>query len=422
MRTILILLIIFCFVDLKTLFSQNDSTTLDKQSYYYFLKDDYKNLKEVVQKQQTLGADSYYSRLRLGILAYNKQQYADAYKNFERALELNDTDTICNEYLYYCYLFSGRQSDAFAFLGQLKNKQKNRHLKSLSGYGLSDIHAGFSYSKGDTILSANNILNYQAIENTRVVFLGLEHYFSSKLRSKFGYTNLRKEGRFYSNLSPSGFNTSIVQNQIYSKITGNILNKIELFSFLHLAFYDESKKEKQKRGASKETSNEAVFGLGVSKNLWKLRFTGNLSLSNFGNSKQYRGEFGITYLPFGNLNLYSVSNLMCQRDSKWGNSYHISQNLGFKITRFFWFEFGIAGGNSFLYTFNNGALLNNSYQIPSLNIYSNIIVLLGQHCKITLSPYHTRYSLYSFDLNQNSKQDRKYSNFKGIAITLSYKK
>ncbi|KAB2871302.1 MAG: hypothetical protein F9K37_03710, partial [Bacteroidales bacterium] len=96
MRTILVLI----FISISILgYSQTDFISLDKQNFDYYLKGDYKNLKQTAKKQFELGMDYYYLRMRLGILAYNNQRYASAYKHFQKAITFFNSDTISREYI-----------------------------------------------------------------------------------------------------------------------------------------------------------------------------------------------------------------------------------------------------------------------------------------------------------------------------------
>lgn len=105
--------------------AQTDFNTLDKKSYDYYIKGDYKNLKKTADSMFSQGIDYYYLRMRLGILAYNKQQYSDALRHFTKALEFNSSDTISREYIYSSYLFSGRKADANLYLESIPRDNKN---------------------------------------------------------------------------------------------------------------------------------------------------------------------------------------------------------------------------------------------------------------------------------------------------------
>lgn len=421
MRTILV----FIFISISILgYSQTDFISLDKQSYDYYLKGDYKNLKQTAKKQLELGMDYYYLRMRLGILAYNNHRYANSYKHFQKALTYNNSDTIIREYIYYSYLFAGRKADAGLYLERLSHNQKNKHLKSLKSDGFSNFHSGINYTSNDATLYTSNPLTYEAIENSLSIYAGFETYFNNKAKLNLGYTNFRKTGTFYSSANTSGDYKTFKQNQLYAKLGILTYPGFEFFGYGHTAFYTEESAQTTFGGrrSSAQIFTESTFGLGLTKNLWKLRFSSNGSFSKFGGSNQFRGEANVTYLPFGNLNFYTTTSGMFQNDKNWGTTYQIGQDIGFKAFKFLWIEAGVTSGNSFLYSRNQGAIINNSFLIPSLSLYGNAILMLGNHFSLSITPSYSKNTLYSWDTTNYIRSNKVNSTSTGFSFTLTYKK
>ncbi len=124
MRSLLIVISLLLVLS-ADLIGQTDFLTLDRETYDLYLKGDYKNLKNIGEKMILQGMDYYYLRMRMGILAYNNEQYPEAFKHFSKAISFNSGDTISREYMYYCYLFSGRKDDANIFLESTPYDEKN---------------------------------------------------------------------------------------------------------------------------------------------------------------------------------------------------------------------------------------------------------------------------------------------------------
>jgi tetratricopeptide (TPR) repeat protein len=107
--------------------------------------------------------DYFYLRLRLGEAYYYKQNYAAAIKHFENALKNNSGDTSTQEFLYYSYLFSGRENDA-RFLGtkMTDDTKKTVHLKK--DISLKNIYfeTGPSFSNN---INKNENINLKGTEN-----------------------------------------------------------------------------------------------------------------------------------------------------------------------------------------------------------------------------------------------------------------
>ncbi len=107
-----ILLLVLIFPGFLAAQQENYNATVDAKTYDYFIKSDWKNLRETGYSAINSGIDFYYLRLRMGISYYNAENYMSAIPHFEKALYFRNKDTLTLEYLYYSYLFSGLQSDA----------------------------------------------------------------------------------------------------------------------------------------------------------------------------------------------------------------------------------------------------------------------------------------------------------------------
>lgn len=422
MRTILIFTALFFEITFKLL-AQNDFPTLDKQTYEYYLKGDYKNLMITGNKMLSQGIDYYYLRMRMGILAYNRQQYPSAVKHFTKALEFNSLDTTSKEYIYYGYLFSGRKDDADHYLASIPVGIRSKALKLIENTGLSNVFLSSSASGYDEVLFSTNNLYYEALRSSYSISTGLEYYVTDRLKGTFAYSGYRKSGTEYSSSTPSGTNLSFSQNQVYANLSLLLYPGWELSGFGHLAFYSD-KNVLPQSGFGKQKSKTATDytgGIGISKNWWKIRTRVSVSYSNFGNSEQLRGEGYLTYLPFGNLNLYLTSGGMYQNDRNWGVSYQVNQEIGFKVLKFLWLESGVVKGNSFLYTRNQGLLMNNSYLIPTINIYGNFIFLIGSHINLAVTPYYNKNEMYSWNLSTYNRANKQLVDSFGGNIKLTYK-
>jgi hypothetical protein len=422
MRIILIIPVILLFFS-ADLYAQNDFVTLDKRTYDLFIRGDYENLKKTADTIFSKGKDYYYLRLRLGILSFNKQLYSSSLEHFSKAAEFNPGDTVSGSYIYYSYLYSGRKADADLYLKSIPRGNKTRELKSINMSGISEIFTGFSASENDVYLYRINRFFYESIKNSLSISAGFESLFSGRFKGTFALTNYRKTGTVYSPTNYTGTGLNISQNQVYAKLAGYVFPGWEFSGFSHILFYTDTFSPAQ-TGAGSSTNKskiEYLAGVGSSKNGWKIRTGASISLSNFSNSNQIRGEVYLTYLPLGNLNVYLTSGGMFQADKNWGPTYQVNQEAGFKITKFLWLETGIIYGNSFLYTRNEGYVVNNSFQIPTITIYENIIIVPGKKVSITATPFFARIETYSWNLNDYTKTNKLSFNSFGGTIKFVYK-
>jgi len=304
MRFILVILFI---VSATNLFSQNDFVALDKQTYDYYLRGDYKNLKTTGNKMLAKGIDYYYLRVRMGILAFNKQRYSEAAKHFSKAASVNSMDTISREYNYFSYIYSGRRADANIYLESIPWEKRNNTLRKINPSKISDFYVGLSVVGYDVTLYDTRTNYYEALENSVSANTGFETYFSKNFKGNFAYSFFKKNGTVYSSTNSTGSKIDFSQNQFYAKVTGCAINGWEFSGFSHLAFYTDGTTvatQGNRQSSVKQIYNEYLVGAGIAKNGWRIRTGVNASLSNFGKSPQVRGEGYLTYLPFGNLNLY----------------------------------------------------------------------------------------------------------------------
>lgn len=417
--TIGVLVLVFS----ANLSAQKDFLTLDKQTYDYYIKGDYEKLKKTADTMISQGIDYYYLRMRLGILAYNRHLYSIASGNFTRALEFNSLDTISREYIYNSFLFSGRKYDAYLYLRSIPIDKKNITLRSYGNPVSSEFYFGSSVVGNDVVLYSTNSLNYEAVKSSFSINAGFQTYFLNRFRGTFAYTNYRKYGTVYSPSNSFGEDINFNQNQIYFKLTGPVIQGLDFSAFGHVAFYNEviTPGPPGNRRLTNQTSTEYLGGAGISTSGWKIRTGANVSFSNFSNSNQVRGEGYLTWLPLGNINFYLTSGGMYQTDINWGNTYQFNQEIGFKVLKFLWVESGVIKGNSFLYARNQGSAMNNSFQIPAITVYGNIIILPNKHISIVITPFYTENNIYFWDLNAFSRTNKLYINTIGCSIKLIYK-
>lgn len=420
MRFILVFVLVLF---INRISAQDDFTKLDLQTYDYYLKGDFRSLEKTGKVMISKGMDYYYLRMRLGITSFNKERYSKAFKHFTKALQFNLLDTISQGYIYDTYQLSGRRNDAELYLESIPLDKRNSFLKSIENNGLTEVYVGSTAIGYDQMLYTSNSLYYESTKTSLGVYAGFENSFSSNFKGEFGYTYYGKTGISYSAAKPTGVNLNFKQNQVYAKLTGLSKYGWEFAGFGQAVFYSNGATQSSigNRRAASQLKKEFIGGIGLSKNGWNIRAGSNFSYSNFGGSIQIRGEGYITYLPFGNLNLYLTTGGMIQSDKNWGSTYQANGMVGFKTFNFLWVEAGMTKGNSFLSAIEQGVLLNNSFQVPAITAYANFIVLLGKHYSVSVTPIFSQTRMYSYDLNNYTRIDKQTLNGYGCSMKLIYK-
>lgn len=420
MRTIIVIASVLVLT--YKLSAQTDFASLDRLNYQYFLGKDYKNLKRTAKEILNQGNDYYYLRMRLGILAYENQRYAYAYRNFTRAKQQNPFDTVTNEYLYYCYLLAGRQADALQFLRTLSENDKSSHLKTLPMAKAPELILSYSYTGYDVKKYQTNPSSFEAIENLAVLNAGLAFNFSERANGFFQYSNTSKVATFYSPSYPSGNYDTYKQNQFYFSYKSLITQGFEFSGYTHWVFFTDVSNVSTygRRSSSLNLSTESLFGLNFTLIGWYLRGGINFNYSNFAKSNQFATEAYITYFPFSNLNLYSTVSGFYQLDKNWGDTYQSNFDVGFKVFKYLWVESGMMIGNSFLYSRNFGTELNNSFIIPSKSFYGSLVIPAKKFF-LRVGGHYSEINNYSWDLVNYTKTSKLVLNAFGINATLTIK-
>ncbi len=91
-----------------------DYPVVESRSVDLFLKKQWAELEKFGNQALEAGVDYYALRYRIGVAQYEQKKYWNSARNFEAALNYNAADPWSLEYLYYSYLFTGRDGAAQA--------------------------------------------------------------------------------------------------------------------------------------------------------------------------------------------------------------------------------------------------------------------------------------------------------------------
>jgi tetratricopeptide (TPR) repeat protein len=122
----LVLIFILVSFSWQNLSQELSYAVADSLSYSFYLNNKYLKIKRLARKSQRSGIDFFYLRTRVGILAFNKERFGKALKQFEKAHDMYPTDTIVTLYLYYTYLGLNQIENADNFAGKLPDETKEK--------------------------------------------------------------------------------------------------------------------------------------------------------------------------------------------------------------------------------------------------------------------------------------------------------
>jgi hypothetical protein len=348
--------------------------------------------------------DFFYLRLRAGVAYYRKKDYLSAIKHLEKAFQYNPSDILTMEYLYYAYLFSGRESDMLALVSVMPAKLKTKlqvndkffyGLYTEGGYVYNSDH---SFRKITNINSQQNIYYAQKIINDEKYYnLNLKHHLSKNVKIFHGYNYITVSGikRIYEQLKEEqDYNLVSTQNEYYVNVNFNAGKGFDFTAATHyLRVKDEDVTINYSKSVpviekTKTTANDFVTLLSITKYSGHFKFGLINSFSNLNKATQYQNTAEIVFYPFGNLNLYTVTDASMLSNREWGSKMKrygvIDQKLGFKTFDFLWVEAGYTFGNIFNYNESNAFIVLNNTEKMSNRVSINLISPISRYFEISL--------------------------------------
>ena len=409
---VIILLFVFIFLSTQNQsFSQTkkEFDDADKLTYEFYLKQNWDKVIEAGNDAIKNNIDFYLLRMRIGIAYYSKDNYMSAVEHFEKALEFVKKDTVAMEYLYYSYLFSGRESDAnlFAetFSFNLKSKIKYKNPEFFSG---AYTEGGYTFNSGYDDLKNTNIFGLPGTFGTQKILKGyrynnisLIHRIGNRVRIFQGYNNIginyTQQFNPHFNLfldSLKEFDVNTNQNEYYINANVNLgegFNLLGAFHFQNVKFQNMNVvldttvfPPRPNYLMAENTLNESVIFISLSKYFSHFVFTMNTSYSNLNNGKQMQNGFTGVYYPLGNLNLYFISdfNYISSKDigiENFENNWVVTGKGGFKLSEPVWLEGSFTYGDIKNYNESNAFIVYNNTEVIKRRFEFDIIWLINKN-------------------------------------------
>lgn len=379
------LLLILCVGVNISLFAQKvlSAADIDQLSYEEFQQRKFNELKLTVEDAGSNGIDFYYLRLRAGILAYDKKKYEYAIPQFKKALEFFPADTLSKEYLYYAYLFSDRKEMAndFAsnqdkdFQQKVGYKKKPFDFIGIDGGAMitnnipsnrnNSFKSGTNPGKAERILNGNlyfgDVFFQNTIKNRLHIYNSFSVFSTSSLYQIEVVTptkpNFRAEKEFVNLNYQYNLGLSYVTKKEWLIALGFGYYRVKGNSFTAL----EPDVLNNRIPIAQDTTkiNSFLGSVTVSKRFKYVKPYLQLSLSNLNALTQIQAGGGLTYYPLGNFNFYGTTSATYLKN---GNviQYIIGQQIGFKITHWWWSEINFNYGNLSNFITNNGVITYNT--------------------------------------------------------------
>jgi len=400
-------------------FSQEPETFADfnNRTYTLYERKQWKELLETGRKALKKGYDFYYLRMRMGIAAYEKKNYVRAIHHFRKALIFSKNDPLALEYLYYAYLFTGRDIEAGRLTERMPVavvKEKGYdNKKNLTGLDLSATY----FSKTGLFVVPQNTSTFLAGEGWRNMdesggeaSVLIEWKTGKNSRMHTGYRFLSKQRSAY--LLDSG------QGTYYSP---NIYNQHFFYTDYQAGIFRDTYL-KLSAGYLNLRSRFAAtgrWGLSHIEVFPEHNFTGHLSLrhdfpylslvagagvSNLNYYSQTQQDAEMILYPLGNRNLYlsgAVTNAVQQAtDRAFSHSFFGSAALGVRIAKPVWLELYGSTGDRYNVQLPDGWHIYNEFN-PVSSVFGgdvlisfpekNLVINAGYYQSAVTSWYFYKY-------------------------------
>lgn len=354
-------------INLPETFSQEENYYIhyDSTSYQQYQQRDWRGLIKTSRKAYKDGIDYYYLRMRTGMAHFEKKNYLLASKHFHMAAAFNSLDPVSREYIYYCLLYSGKSKEAYLYFIKNKNLLENKITDKFNPVKKLSIDVVYHSNTEENLRSLMKTENISDVDNTpidgsqiitrRFFYSGflIQHELSKNLDLYHGGSVLRKYNYYFYQENEYSFDTyehKINQSQYYALLKLTPGAGFSITPSFHYIFYTSPTITYRERGSGysfsipSEKSNFYTTRLSAGKTFWLMGLNAGISFSKLGKNNQLQQDATLSFFPFGNLNLYSLSSFYLisegTTDNKTENRSVFQEDIGFRISDMLWIEAG----------------------------------------------------------------------------------
>ncbi len=447
----LIIFLLFYSYSVMTQESKYNFKDIDASTYQLYMQKDWDSLIKTGNEAIKQGEDYFYLRLRVGIAYYYKGNYRKATSHLQKALQFNDSDATAREFLYYSYKFTKRDLEARVLLSKfsesLREKTNTKKLKVLEQ---AYIETGPTFSnnidnnKKGNLIGRDSIYGEQDLNDDKYYFqlgLGLNPLKRVSMYAGYSYLSISKlkriqatevyelgtielipwqegwiVGKTYDEKATELYEDEykLFQNQGYlnaNVLLGKGFILTPAFHFLYIKYntiqlnseltefphYPGDPVPEIRATYTLDNLDTSyynyVVSLAINKNICLFDFGLFGTFSNLNNNNQYQAGATIGFYPKGNLDVYSLTNLVLaweDGDTRFG----FEELMGVKAMKKLWVEGSVFFGEMINYNEKNAYVVYNSGDKMKLRAGMNIIVPLSEKFEISVR--------YQYFINEGS--------------------
>ena len=421
-----------------------DFATVDMVTYRCYQEKKWDSVILIGKQALRQDIDYYYLRVRMGISYFEKKEYFPASVHLKKARQFNSDDPVIANYLYYAYLYSGKEEEAglvsadpglkpgifrevhaeggYTLSGDKSPTNLATLMKTDSIYGEQDLYGNNSYSNLGLKLRVSKriglMLDYNYLNFNKTKYIQYGH---SEAQRDSIIDNQFSRDYFYSypwKIHDTAFKYNVRQHEIYIGAIITLSDGIRIMPAFHwinvgynmvnpsyrvdsitdTAYYSHVDNTYHLfryplvvySFAEKDTSfGNYVASLRITKD-WGLFNVGlSGSWSNLNGKKQKQIGLSLTYYPFGNLNFYGTTAATGFFQGK-SKRLLLSQVVGAKITSWMWAEANFYYGDYTNANIFNGSIVYNNSDLIDYRGGATLLFLAGKHLQFSLIYQYAR--------------------------------
>jgi hypothetical protein len=226
--------------------------------------------------------------------------------------------------------------------------------------------------------------------------LSLLHSIGERVSIFHGYNNIvvNSTQQFEDGVNgKKEYKSSVKQNEYYINLgfyLGKGFNLTTAFHYLNVKVEEYQPPANNGQGFSNTVSSTSdnVFNVSLSKRLGHTELGLTTVFGNLNGGKQMQNSFTFIWYPFGNMNLYNVSNFIFHSDKpgpgKSVTSFLFDEKLGFKIASKLWAEAIFTSGPIFNYSESNAFIIYNNVDKIKYKAGFNLISPVSDNIELSL--------------------------------------
>ncbi len=378
-----------------TLIAQVNYAQIDKITYDFYMDQQWDSVLYYGDIALNNDIDYFYLRMRMGISYYEKKNYIKASEHFNEAIEFDSLNKITWEYLYYSYLFAGRDSDASMTVKHLPEKLiserniKNRNwIESINTEaGISQADLPFTMNNEDLDGEANIYADGSLLNSTSYYHVGLKHRPLQNLEIYHGPSliNINKSHIVYYKNQRYERPVDIEQKAYYVQLKYTPAISWELSTAFHMLKYSVDRMRVDSIDYQldapvfsifkRESDVEYLIYGSIGKQIGIFKPTLSYLRANFNLSTQHQLGLDFLYFPKGNQDLYGKTELTYFiQDSLFEmRSLIFTQTAGAKVFKNLWAQVEYSIGDRRNYAHSSGFVVDNKNLIVNSSLRAKVL-------------------------------------------------